>query len=207
MRGSDAVNTPDSFTGGEPVHPVAKPAVVETRERLEREISASAEPHQHAPAPVQPQTQHAPVEETKSREPRRGLSLFGRRKSAPAEHKAPSQPERPSVVRPVEAASRPTQPSGDLFGEGSRRERAGNPGLPASPSQLGDTANTLKTRRSVHSGRRVFRFSAGFVTRCNNPLIAGCNPARSVQGEGYSLLSIFDAAGCWMTNNWIGPAS
>ncbi|WP_421859723.1 cell division protein FtsZ [Oceanicaulis sp.] len=116
MRGSDAVNTPDSFTGGEPVHPVAKPAVVETRERLEREISASAEPHQ-APAPVQPQAQQAPAEEAKSREPRRGLSLFGRRKSAPAEHKAPSQPERPSVVRPVEAAPRPSQPSGDLFGE------------------------------------------------------------------------------------------
>jgi cell division protein FtsZ len=114
MRGSDAVNTPDSFTGGEPVHPVAKPAVVETRERLEREISASSEAHQ---APVQPQAQPAPVEETKSREPRRGLSLFGRRKSAPVEQKAPSQPERPSVVRPVESAPRPSQPSGDLFGE------------------------------------------------------------------------------------------
>ena len=52
-----------------------------------------------------------------AREPRRGLLLFGRRKSAPVENKAPAQPERPSVVRPVESAPRPSQPSGDLFGE------------------------------------------------------------------------------------------
>jgi cell division protein FtsZ len=123
-RGGDTVSAPDSFTGGQPVHPVAKPAVVETRERLEREMTHPAEPQAHMqhqqPVEVQPQQ---PVQQPKAedsqpaREPRRGLSLFGRRKSAPVENKAPAQPERPSVVRPVESAPRPSQPSGDLFGE------------------------------------------------------------------------------------------
>jgi cell division protein FtsZ len=124
-RAGDTVNAPDSFTGGQPVHPVAKPAVVETRERLEREMTHTEQPqaHMQPQQPVQARQPQQPVqqpqaEETQpAREPRRGLSLFGRRKSAPVENKAPVQPERPSVVRPVESAPRPSQPSGDLFGE------------------------------------------------------------------------------------------
>ena len=126
-RAGDTVNAPDSFTGGQPVHPAAKPAVVETRERLEREMTHThdAQPQAHiqhqqpveARQPQQPAPQPQAEESQPVREPRRGLSLFGRRKSAPAENKAPSQPERPSVVRPVESAPRPSQPSGDLFGE------------------------------------------------------------------------------------------
>lgn len=124
-RTGDTVNAPDSFTGGQPVHPVAKPAVVETRERLEREMTQPSEPEAHlqhqqpvqAQQPQQPAAQPQAEDNQPAREPRRGLSLFGRRKSAPVENKAPAQPERPSVVRPVEAAPRPSQPSGDLFGE------------------------------------------------------------------------------------------
>ncbi len=127
QHGADTVNSPDSFTGGQPVHPMAKPVVVETRERLEREMTPQAEPQAHMqhqqPVEVQPQQPQQPAQPAKAedsqpaREPRRGLSLFGRRKSAPVENKAPAQPERPSVVRPVESAPRPSQPSGDLFGE------------------------------------------------------------------------------------------
>jgi len=123
------VTAPDAFTGGQPIQPVAKPAVVETRERLAQAMNAQpAAPVQApAPTPVQPTAPQAaaPAEAPKAapaREPRRGLSLFGRRK--PAQPEAPAQPERPAAVRPVEPAPRPApqaqQPgnSGDLFGDG-----------------------------------------------------------------------------------------
>ncbi len=107
---------PSQDHGQEPVyqtHEAApqKPAVVETRERLEREMSA---PHGRA--------EHPRAREAEGEAPRRGLSLFGRRAKP-----APEPRRDPLSSRPAEPAPRP-QPQqthsrgNDLFGEAHEEE-------------------------------------------------------------------------------------
>ena len=91
------------------------PAVVRTRERLERELSAEPAPEDHG----------APAQRESANPIKRGLSLFGRRAKTPE----PPEPRRdplssrsasaPSPAHPAQQpAPRPTsQPSGDLFGD------------------------------------------------------------------------------------------
>lgn len=92
-----------------------RPAVVETRARLERELGARA--HEETPNRQEPAPQES------SNPIMRGFSLFGR-KPKPAERKEPrrdplsSRSAAPAPVRTQQAAPRPVpQPSGDLFGE------------------------------------------------------------------------------------------
>jgi cell division protein FtsZ len=83
-----------------------KPAVVETRERLEREISA---PHGR--------TEHSRARETEGEAPRRGLSLFGRRaKPAPEPRRDPLS-SRSAQPAPRPQAQQPQTRGHDLFGE------------------------------------------------------------------------------------------
>ncbi len=111
----------------------SKPAVVEAQERLEREMTPTAETQAQPQAEIRavepqpaPQPAPAPAPETKAEaEPkRRGLSLFGRRpKPAPAPVERPdplssrmAEPQQPA--RPAQPAPRPTaQAGGDLFGD------------------------------------------------------------------------------------------
>ena len=93
-----------------------RPAVVETRERLERELGG---------APEQGQTEE-PAAREHSNPIKRGLSLFGRKAKAPERPEArrdplssrsPSQPEPARTPQPAPQPA--AQPSGDLFGETS----------------------------------------------------------------------------------------
>ena len=108
----------DAQPAPEPVEAPAaqRPAVVETRERLERELGGAPE-RREAPEPAARESSN-PI--------KRGLSLFGRKAKAPdraeprrdpLSSRSPAQPEASRAPQP---APRPApQPSGDLFGEAS----------------------------------------------------------------------------------------
>jgi len=90
-----------------------KPAVVETRERLEREMSAPRE-----------RAEHPRAREAEAEQPRRGLSLFGRRpKPAPAPKRDPlsSRPAEPAP-QAARAPAPQAQTRNDLFGEAYDQE-------------------------------------------------------------------------------------
>ncbi|MEQ8406423.1 MAG: cell division protein FtsZ [Oceanicaulis sp.] len=97
---------PQTEASAEPARyeaPAPKPAVVETRERLEREINA-------------PRGEHPRARETEAEQPRRGLSLFGRRPKPAPEPKRDPLSSRPAEPAPRTQAQQP-QSRADLFGE------------------------------------------------------------------------------------------
>ena len=118
MRAADAGIDSEAAveTHAEPVayeapQPVQKPAVVETRERLEREISTPR---------TEPRAEHPRAREAEAEQPRRGLSLFGRRPKPAPEPKRDPLSSRPAAPAPRPQAHAPQQPQtrgGDLFGE------------------------------------------------------------------------------------------
>jgi len=90
--------------------PVEAPQVVMDRERLQREaetLNARYEQRRATEAPVQ-----SPAPETKAEEPKRGFSLFGRRRK-PVE----SAPKTAPVAATAPSVQAPRAPSGDLFGD------------------------------------------------------------------------------------------
>ena len=94
---------------------VAKPAVVEARERLEREIGPVAEASQSERQAEAPTPDPTPEPQPK----RRGLSLFGRRpKPAPSERPDPLSSRMAEPKPQPRPAPRPAPGSGgDLFGD------------------------------------------------------------------------------------------
>ncbi len=96
--------------------PAAKPAVVEARERLEREIAPVAEVPQ---SPPQAETPTAPEPAREPQPKRRGLSLFGRRpKPQPEERPDPLSSRMADPKPQPRPAPRPASNSGgDLFGD------------------------------------------------------------------------------------------
>ncbi|MGX6647275.1 cell division protein FtsZ [Maricaulaceae bacterium MS644] len=107
-RGQDRAQEP-TYQTHEPAP--QKPAVVETRERLEREINAPRGRAEH------PRAREAEVEA-----PRRGLSLFGRRaKPAPEPRRDPLS-SRPAEPAPRPQAQQAHSRSNDLFGEPHEEE-------------------------------------------------------------------------------------
>ncbi len=112
----------------------AKPAVVEARERLEREMCPTGNTESEAQAEIravethtpEPAPQPAPEQKAEPEPKRRGLSLFGRRPKpapAPAERPDPlssrmSESHNQQPARPAQPAPRPaTNTGGDLFGD------------------------------------------------------------------------------------------
>ncbi|MGJ3232913.1 MAG: cell division protein FtsZ [Oceanicaulis sp.] len=99
-----------------------KPAVVETRERLEREINA---PRAQQPRQEPVRTEHPRTRETEAEQPRRGLSLFGRRPKPAPEPKRDvlssraAEPAPRAETRPAPRAEMRPAPSrgGDLFSD------------------------------------------------------------------------------------------
>lgn len=90
--------------------PVEAPQVVMDRERLQREaetLNARYEQRRATEAPVP-----SPAPETKAEEPKRGFSLFGRRRK-PVE----SAPKTAPVAATAPSVQAPRAPSGDLFGD------------------------------------------------------------------------------------------
>ncbi|MBO6730123.1 MAG: cell division protein FtsZ [Maricaulis sp.] len=90
--------------------PVEAPQVVMDRERLQREaetLNARYEQRRATEAPVP-----SPAPETRAEEPKRGFSLFGRRRK-PVE----SAPKTAPVAATAPSVQAPRAPSGDLFGD------------------------------------------------------------------------------------------
>ncbi|XBQ14958.1 MAG: cell division protein FtsZ [Oceanicaulis sp.] len=103
---AEPVSQPEIDTYAEP----HKPAVVETRERLERELSA--------PRAAAPRTEHPRAREAEPEQPRRGLSLFGRRpKPAPQPEHRPDPLSTRRAEAPRAQASPVQSTGGDLFGD------------------------------------------------------------------------------------------
>jgi cell division protein FtsZ len=93
-----------------------RPAVVETRERLERELGTEPAPEREAAPEAAPRESANPI--------KRGLSLFGRKAKAPERTEPRRDPLSSRSAAPAEPARAPqpaprpaAQPSGDLFGD------------------------------------------------------------------------------------------
>ncbi len=105
----------DAFTGGQTVHPTAKPVIAKGREHLAREMSA---PNTGASIASDPQAETAAPKPAPARAPRRGLSLFSRRK--PPQSVVPGAVEHSTTAPSVDAVSHsePQKPTnGPLFSE------------------------------------------------------------------------------------------
>lgn len=90
--------------------PVEAPQVVMDRERLQREaetLNARYEQRRATETSVQ-----SPAPETKAEEPKRGFSLFGRRRKP-----VDSAPKTAPVAATTPSVQAPRAPSGDLFGD------------------------------------------------------------------------------------------
>ncbi|MDM7985023.1 MAG: cell division protein FtsZ [Maricaulis sp.] len=90
--------------------PVEAPQVVMDRERLQREaetLNARYEQRRATEAPVP-----SPAPETRAEEPKRGFSLFGRRRKP-----VDSAPKTAPVAATAPSVQAPRAPSGDLFGD------------------------------------------------------------------------------------------